>query len=128
MARMTSLGFGGTCLCPVGNPVNCPGGRGCSADPEICRAVAGKRLVEFDYDGYHRVVEPHYYGRNRRDNDALSAYQTNWGGKRSAQPDWHMFLVGRMTGISATSATFDQTRPGYNPNDRTMTGYYARVE
>jgi hypothetical protein len=33
------------------------------ADPLIREAMIEKRIVEFDYNGYHRIAEIHVYGR-----------------------------------------------------------------
>lgn len=131
-AMTTSRGSsaGATSLCPLGGPQFCSGGRvsACSADPVICKAVFGKTVIEFDYDDVHRIVEPHYYGRNSRDNAALAAYQTNVGGKKNTQPGWREYLVDKVSHLHVTTSQFVRPRDGYNPNDSRMNGYFARVD
>ena len=40
----------------------------------ICEAIGKKRLLQFRYAGYVRVVEPHLLGYDTAEHDVLSAY------------------------------------------------------
>jgi len=49
-------------------------GRGIAAntiDTMIREAMSEKKLLSFDYDGYHRIVEPHVYGMKNERNGML---------------------------------------------------------
>lgn len=120
-------GTGSTCLCPVGNPASCTNGA-CHANATICKAVLGKAVLEFEYEGIPRVVEPHYYGLTRKDNQAIRGYQANWGGVRTQEPGWRIFTLDKVVGLRVSSAHFDRTRPEYNAADSQMNGYFARLE
>ena len=84
-------------------------------------------LVEFTYDGWHREVEPHLYGVTTKRNQALRAYQTNPGGA-TPEPGWHLFRIDKIEHLAVTWGHFAESRPGYNPADRGMVGYFARIE
>jgi len=32
-------------------------------DQQLLNAIRNKQMIEFDYGGYHRIAEPHVYGR-----------------------------------------------------------------
>jgi len=55
-------------------------------DGMIRQAINEKRLLEFDYDGYHRIVEPHVYGR-KNEEDEILVYQLR-GGSSSGRLGW----------------------------------------
>jgi hypothetical protein len=46
-----------------------------SGNPIVCATNSGRTLVEFDYDGHHRVVAPYCHGLTRKNVEALRAIQ-----------------------------------------------------
>ena len=58
----------------------------------ICTAIAKRQVLEFDYQGYHRVVEPHAHGTSKTAKEMVRAYQTA-GGTASGELGWKPFLV-----------------------------------
>jgi hypothetical protein len=44
---------------------------------EIIEAIENKNLVEFNYDGELRVIEPHCYGLSKKGIEVLRAYQVD---------------------------------------------------
>ena len=115
-------------MCPIGGPANCNRPIGCTANASICDAIYRMAIITFDYDGIPRVVEPHYYGLTSQARQAVRGYQTNWGGVRSSEPNWHLFALDKIDGLRVTSSRFGGTHTGYNPDDMQMNGYFARVE
>lgn len=94
---------------------------------EVCRAIRNRRVLEFTYEGYNRIVEPHCHGRTQRGNECLRAYQTRGGSSSGKVPDWKMFTVAKMSGVSVSNNTFSGTRPGYNPNDKGMISIHCNL-
>jgi len=95
----------------------------------ISAAIAGRKILQFDYDGGTRLVEPHQLGLNKAGHEALSAY---WVGGFSASkntPRWREYLVAKMSNISATTDKFDGPRPGYKaaPNGTFPGGVTAQL-
>jgi hypothetical protein len=81
---------------------------GDDADFLLRRAIAGRRLIQFTYQGRPRLVEPHDYGiaagRAR-----LLAYQVG-GQSHGPLPNWRMFDVDGMTDLTMLGETFPGTR------------------
>src|SRR4051794_17155342 len=93
----------------------------------ICQAIATRAVVEFSYDGGSRTVEPHCHGVSTAGNEVLRGYQTA-GYSESGNPiAWKLFDVSKIEGLSVTNRTFDQNRPGYNPDDKAMTTVHCHV-
>ncbi len=93
----------------------------------ICQAIEEKKLLRLTYDGYERVVEPHLLGQKRTGNDALSAWQVGGYSKSNRQPPWRNYLLHRISHAEIIDQTFEQARPGYNPNDKTMAHIYCHL-
>ncbi len=87
---------------------------------EICAAIKNKAVVQFNYHGETRVVEPHCHGMSSKGNEVLRGYQTG-GGSVSGNPNpWRLFIIGDISSLEITDNTFDGPREDYNPNDKGM--------
>lgn len=85
----------------------------------ISSAISGRQLIEFDYDGHHRVVEPAAHGPHvSSGNHVLRGHQVAGTGKTRAVPFWDLFLVSKMTNLQVTSTTFNSDPPGYVRGDK----------
>ena len=93
----------------------------------ICQAIEERKLLRLVYDGHERIVEPHLVGQKRTGNDALSAWQVGGYSKTNRQPPWRNYLLHRISHAEIIDQTFEQARPGYNPNDKTMSHIYCRL-
>jgi hypothetical protein len=80
---------------------------------------AGLRLKLSLPDGEH-IVEPHVLGRDRRGKTLLRAYQVS--GPADDGAPWKVFDLDRIEHAVENGGRFDHPRPGYRPNDRSMTG------
>lgn len=89
----------------------------------ICSAIQAKTVISFRYEGRLRTVEPHLLGYKHDGNLVLSAYQLSGG----SGVDWRDFLLSKMSGIATNGRKFQFARPGYNPNDRTMSQVVCRL-
>ncbi|GAA4400449.1 hypothetical protein [Quisquiliibacterium transsilvanicum] len=96
-------------------------------DQRIVDAINDRKLIRFTYHGHLRVVEPHTYGRDRKNHDAVRGYQVGGSSSSTSLPEWRVFHVAEMTGLSVTSRGFPGARPGYVRGDTAMTAIYAQL-
>ena len=52
----------------------------------IKNSVETKTILEFNYDGHHRVVEPHTHGISAAGNEVLRCYQIAGGSVSGTVP------------------------------------------
>jgi hypothetical protein len=87
---------------------------------QICKAIKDKAIIQFDYHSETRIVEPHCHGVTSKGNEVLRGYQVG-GGSVSGNPSpWRLFIVEDIINFKITDKTFDEPRPGYNPDDKGM--------
>lgn len=80
----------------------------------ICEAIRLCKLVEFDYRGTLRVVEPHAHGTSPDRLEVLVAFQRS-GESRSGNPTgWKAFHAEDLRGLRILEETFE-IRDGYRP-------------
>jgi predicted DNA-binding transcriptional regulator YafY len=90
---------------------------------QICGAIAARAVISFAYSGRQRIVEPHALGHDKKGSLILSAWQTTGGSGEG----WRDFICDKMSGLVPTGAKFAGPRPGYNPNDSTLTRIVCRL-
>jgi hypothetical protein len=93
----------------------------------ICRAITGRKLLAFSYEGFERVVEPHRCGHNTAGHDALLAWLIRGYSESGAGPGWRTYLLTGMGLVRVLEETFASARPGYNPEDGSMRLVYCQV-
>jgi len=93
----------------------------------IITAIREKRILTFNYEGYHRVVEPHCFGLTRAGNEALRCYQVRGGSSSGNVPDWKMMTTDKITGLTLTQDVFLRPRPGYQKGDRGMSTIFCEL-
>lgn len=79
----------------------------------LCEAIRRRSIIEFEYGGLPRRVEPHCHGYSRGGNELLSAYQSG-GRSHSASMGWKVFEVDRITSLIVTPHHFLKPRSTYN--------------
>ena len=78
-------------------------------DVMIREAISEKKLLVFDYDGYHRIAEPHVYGRKDNKNEIL-VYQI--GGKSSTgELKWKRMEMRKIANMRVLNKAFPGIRP-----------------
>ena len=77
-------------------------------DEMIREAISEKKLLEYDYDGHHRIVEPHLYGRMNEKNGIL-AYQTG-GESSSGHLGWKRMYSEKISSMRILEEKFDGKR------------------
>ena len=93
----------------------------------LVRAVQGRRVVVFLYDGLLRTVEPHALGLSSAGDLLLSGYQTAGFSHSSEQPGWRLYRLDRLHSLSVTPYTFAGRRPGFNPRHPLLSTVLAMV-
>jgi len=92
-------------------------------DSMIREAIENKKLLEYDYDGYHRITEPHVYER-KDGQDAILVYQIGGGSKSGGIPNWRRMYLNEISNMTISDKTFlgrRQTPTGKHSSfDRTL--------
>ncbi|HEX2092933.1 MAG TPA: hypothetical protein VHG28_11045 [Longimicrobiaceae bacterium] len=97
-------------------------------DQIIREAIENRRVLEFQYDGGPRIVEPFCYGIGKTGKHLLRGYQTA-GYSSSGNPvGWRLFDLAKMSAVSATSVSFLGDRPEYVQNDSAMVHIFSCVQ
>lgn len=84
-------------------------------DEMIREAMSERKKLVFDYDGLHRVVEPHVYGR-KNDKNGMLVYQTE-GQSSRGELGWKRMYMEKMTNMKVLDETF--------PGRREVTGMHS---
>ncbi len=93
----------------------------------VCEAISERSVVEFEYDGAIRVVEPHCHGQTKAGKEMVRAYQTDGYSKSGPVEGWKLYDVAKIVGLKRTGASFADNRPNYNPNDIHLIYVHCRV-
>lgn len=88
----------------------------------ICEAIANRQVLQFNYHGTNRRVEPHLLGYDGDGDLTLSAWQLSGTGT-----GWRDFHVSNIHGLATTDETFSGARQGYNPSDSTISTVVCRL-
>lgn len=93
----------------------------------ICEAIEGRDVIQFQYDGGLRIVEPFCYGESSKGNLVLRGFQIDGFSSSGASTGWKLFKKDEMHDISLYGIKFTQIRPHYNPNDKGMVRIICNV-
>lgn len=83
-------------------------------------AIRSRRVVTFHYDGPPRIVEPFLIGTTTAGRPALRGFQTGGGSQSGKVPEWRVFLLDKIVGLTTCQKQFSGERPLYNPADEGM--------
>lgn len=95
-------------------------------DTIIKNAIRNKNLLEFDYDGGGRIVEPHCYGMTTKGNQGLRAFQVS-GYSSSGKMGWKLFDMSKARLVKTLDRSFANPRLGYKRGDRGMSRVYCEL-
>lgn len=94
---------------------------------DILFAMQRGLAISFNYDGKRRVVEPHALGISNTDGGVLlRAYQVAGDSSRPL-PQWVMFKLAKVTGLTPTFIESHAPRDGYKMNDQSMGDMIAEL-
>lgn len=103
------------------------GRRTASIDQLLRTAIASKRLIQFDYEDYPRVAEPHDYGVISGEKQLL-VYQIGGESRSGKLPDWRLVRVAAMKRVRILSKTFPGGRSIPSGKHKKWDQVLARVE
>lgn len=92
----------------------------------ICAAIRDCELLEFDYDGLHRVVAPYCHGFTG-ENEVLRAIQVGGQSHSRGMGFGKLWTVDKMLSVRRTGNAFVPDDPHYSPNDSAMAAIHCRV-
>lgn len=92
----------------------------------VVTAIENKNLLEFQYEGENRIVEPHCYGETTAGNEGLRAYQVD-GYSSSGRLGWRMYDLGKAEKITLLDTIFHSPREGYSKGDKGMQSIYMEL-
>lgn len=93
----------------------------------ISEAIRRRALLQFDYEGHPRVVEPYCYGLSTADAESLRAVQIRGSSSSNAMGFGKLWTVSKMRALRMLDETFTPDDPNYNPNDKGMKQIYCRI-
>jgi hypothetical protein len=91
---------------------------------DICDAIARCRLIAFDYNAVHRVVQPYCHGFTRTGAETLRAVEVGGRGGSFGK----LWTVAKMQNLQVTTQHFTPDDPDYNPDDSAMAEIHCRVQ
>jgi hypothetical protein len=94
----------------------------------ICQAIRERRLLEFEYEGRHRIVAPYCHGRSRTGQESLRAVQIAGETRSGGFGYGKLWSVAKMSRVSPSMTPFVADDPDYNPDDTAMVEIHCRVE
>ena len=92
----------------------------------ICEAIRNCELLEFDYDGLHRIVAPYCHGFTSK-NEVLRAVQVRGESRSRGMGFGKLWKVDKILEVRRTGDSFVPDDPRYNPNDTAMTRIHCKV-
>jgi hypothetical protein len=92
----------------------------------ICDAIRDGEIIEFNYEGAIRIVEPFIYGADENGVTLLKGYQI--GGFNRVNDNsytWDTYNVEQMSTIKFIGKKFKDKRAGYDPHDPVFKNIYC---
>jgi|SRR4029077_1934584 hypothetical protein len=86
----------------------------------ICKAIGTKAILQFEYHGTLRTIEPQSHGISSAGNEVVRAVQTHPHAQFGTSIEGKLFEVSKMSGLKETGAHFIAPGPHYNPDDKGM--------
>ncbi len=91
------------------------------------RAIEERRMVNFSYGGFARVLEPHAYGVSMTGEVVLHGYQTAGGSSSVPPPGWRTFTVSGISDLVVTERRFAKPRADYSAERPRLEPLWAEV-
>lgn len=93
----------------------------------LCEAIDQGELIEFEYEGMIRIVEPYIYGVSDEGKSLLKGFQTGGFNKKNDNSyTWDVYVVESMGSVQFVGKTFSHERAGYKKNDPLFATIYCQ--
>jgi hypothetical protein len=89
-------------------------------NPTICKAIKNKAVIQFEYHGKVRTVEPQSHGISSAQNEIIRGVQTHPRDSRGKSIEGKLYDVSKMSELKETGQNFSEPGPHFNPNDKGM--------
>ena len=83
----------------------------------IRKGITEKKLLSFEYNGLHRLVEPHVYGR-KDDLNGILTYQIGGESSSGGLPNWRRMHLKEITNMRVLDETFPGMREVPNEHSK----------
>ncbi len=93
----------------------------------ICAAIENCELLEFDYDGLHRVVAPYCHG-SIREREVLRGIQVRGDSHSRSWGFGKLWSLDKVRNLRRNGESFIPNDPHYNPRDSAMTQIHCAVQ
>lgn len=93
----------------------------------ICEAISKRLLLEFTYNGLHRVVAPYCHGVSTAGHESLRGVQVGGESRSRGMRSGKLWTLAKMTNARLTDRSFRPDDPNYNPDDSGMKQIHCRV-
>ena len=97
-----------------------------SPEELVRQALATRKLLEFEYHGNARQVEPHALGHATEGRLALLGWQVSGGSQSAPPPGWRTFLLHEIAALKILRTTF-APRADYHPETTKLKPLEAEV-
>lgn len=95
--------------------------------PELCDAIAGRRIVRFYYEGGFRSVEPYIYGLSKDEIEYVLVYQVSGVSSSAKSEGWKRLRVEKIDELNIATETFAENQPEYDPADVVIKTVYCQI-
>src|SRR5687767_13010209 len=93
----------------------------------ICTAISKRMLLEFEYEGFRRVVAPYCHGVSTRDADVLRGVQVAGASRSGGLGFGKLWITAKMVSLRMSAKAFTPDDPHYNPDDSGMKHIHCRI-
>jgi predicted DNA-binding transcriptional regulator YafY len=94
----------------------------------ICDAINRRLVIQFNYDGELRIVEPFVLGYHKdTGNLVLRSYRVGGFSKSEREPNWRLFDTSMIQNLQITEKIAHSDREYYNPNDKHMSKIICNI-
>lgn len=93
----------------------------------IFEAIEHRHLMQFMYEGFFRIVEPHMYGSDASGVDLLCGFEiagTDGLGKHNG---WHKFEVSKISDLTCMPTKYPGPRSSYRLGSKTFKRIYCQA-
>lgn len=93
----------------------------------ISAAISRQNRIEFTYDGFKRIVEPHTLGLDAAGKELLCGYQVAGDSRSGVSEGWKFFAVDQMKQCVVRREKFSTPRPAYRRDDGAFSQIIAQL-
>ena len=95
--------------------------------PLLAEAISKRQLIELQYDGFKRLVQPHAYGVGKDGVEKLLCWQVSGGSTSGERHGWKLLNVSDIHATTMSEAQFPSPQAGYKRGVPPMSRTYAQL-